>query len=149
MGLNFEKYAHEGNSFIKELSMNLGHPGETARAGIILRAVMHTLRERISIGESLNLVSQLPMFLKGIYVDNWEFNDRQSRIKTIEDFKDEVKRLQEQYGEQQFDWELPTDEIIRVVFSTLNRYVSEGESEDIIAQMPKELKELFSEKAHR
>lgn len=146
MGLNFEKYAHEGNSFIKELARNLGHPEETARTGIILRAVLHTLRQKLSIGESLNLVSQLPMFIKGIYVDNWEYNEKPSEIRTVEEFKDEVKRLQDLYGEQQFNWETPTEEIIRTVFSSLRKYVSEGEFEDIITQMPKPLKELFHEK---
>lgn len=148
MGLNFEKYAHEGNSFIKELAKNLGHPDETARTGIILRAVFHTLRKRLSIGESLNLVSQLPMFLKGIYVDNWEYSEKPSEIKSVEDFKDEVKRLQDLYGEQQFNWETPTEEIVRTVFSTLGRYVSEGEFEDIVSQMPKPLRDLFPEKVH-
>ncbi len=148
MGLNFEKYAHEGNSFIKELAKNLGHPDETARTGIILRAVFHTLRQRISIGESLNFVSQLPMFLKGIYVDSWEYDDTPSEIRTIEDFKNEVKRLQDLYGEQQFNWETSTEDIIGIVFSTLGKYISEGEYEDIISQMPKELKSLFREKVH-
>lgn len=147
MSLNFDKYANEGNSFIKELARNLGHGDEIARTGIILRAVLHTLRERLSIGESLNLISQLPMFIKGIYVDNWEYKEK-SDIRTIEEFKDEVKRLQDLYGEQQFDWDIPTEEIIRIVISSLGKYISEGEMEHIITQMPKNLKVLFQEKAH-
>lgn len=148
MGLNFEKYAHEGNSFIKELAGNLGHPEETARTGIILRAVLHALRGKLSIGESLDLVSQLPMFLKGIYVDNWEYSDKPSDIKTIEEFKDEVKRLQDFYGEQQFNWEMSTEDIIRTVLSSLGKYISGGEIEDIVTQMPRGLKKLFSELVH-
>lgn len=147
MSLNFDKYANEGNSFIKELARNLGHGDEIARTGIILKAVLHTLRERLSIGESLNLISQLPMFIKGIYVDNWEYKEK-SDIRTIEEFKDEVKRLQDLYGEQQFDWDIPTEEIIRIVISSLGKYISEGEMEHIITQMPKNLKVLFQEKAH-
>ncbi len=146
MALNFEKYANEGNAFINELASNLGHPEETARTGIILRAVFHTIREKLSIGESFNLISQLPMFLKGIYVDNWEYNEKPSDIKKVEAFKDEVKRLQDLYGEQKFDWEVSTEEIIKIVISTLGKYISEGEIEDIITQMPKGLKELFREK---
>lgn len=147
MSLNFEKYANEGNAFIKELARNLDHSDEIARTGIILKAVLHTLRERLSIGESLNLVSQLPMFLKGIYVDNWEYKEK-SDIKSIEDFKDEVKRLQDLYGEQKFDWEIPTEEIIRIVISSLGKYISDGEMEHIITQMPKNLKVLFPEISH-
>lgn len=148
MALNFEKYAQEGNSFIKTLAGNLGHPDETGRTGIIVRAVLHTLRERITIGESLNFIAQLPMFIKGIYVDNWEYSEKNSSIKTREDFFNRVEELQDQYGEQRFDWQISTEEIVRIVLSTLGKYVSEGEWEDIVTQMPKDLKELFKERVH-
>lgn len=38
-------------------------------------------------------------------------------------------------------------EIIQIVFSSLGKYISKGEFEDIIAQMPKEIKELFRKRA--
>jgi len=149
MALNFEKYANEGNSFVKTLASNLGHPEETGRTGIILRSVLHTLRGRLSIGESLNLVSQLPMFLKGIYVDNWEYSEKPISIRKKEEFYDEVERMQDLYGEQKFDWKISTAEIVGIVLSTLGKYISKGEFEDIITQMPKPLKELFHEKVQR
>lgn len=148
MALNFEKYAQEGSSFIKLLAKNLGHPDEIGRTGIILRAVLHTLRERITIGESLNMLSQLPMFLKGIYVDNWEYRDKPLGIKTREDFINEVLAHQNQYGERKFDWDMTTEEIIRTVLSTLGKYVSKDEAENIMSQLPKEIRELFREQVH-
>lgn len=143
MALNFNKYAEEGNRFVNNLAEELGHPGEISRTGIVLRAVMHSLRERITISESLHLLSQLPMFLKAIYVDEWKYRDKPLDLNTVEDFKEEVKLHQVQYGEQEFNWSKSTEEIIKTVFAALNTYVSEGEFEDIIAQMPKDLKELF------
>ncbi len=56
MSLNFQKYAQEGQSFINDLAKELGHPEEVARTGIVLRAVLHTLRERITISESFHLL---------------------------------------------------------------------------------------------
>jgi uncharacterized protein (DUF2267 family) len=148
MALNFEKYAQEGNSFMKELARNLGHPDEIARTGIVLRAVLHTLRNRITMGESLHLISSFPMFLKAIYVDDWKLNDSPLPISTKREFADEVKKLQNQMGERDFDWEISTEEIIHTVFSSLKKYIPEGEAEDAIAQLPGELKELFREKIH-
>jgi uncharacterized protein (DUF2267 family) len=142
MALHFEKYAQEGNIFIKNLANRLGHPEEHSQTGIILRAVLHTLRDRITIAESLNLISQLPMFLKAIYVDSWKYRERPMTYSKIEDFKAQVKKLQEQYGEQGFDWEKPTEDIIKIVFEQLKTYVSQGEIEDILAQLPKEIEEL-------
>ena len=149
MALNFEKYAQEGSSFIKSLARELDHPEEIARTGIILRAVLHTLRERITVGESLNLLSQLPMFLKGIYVDNWEYREKPLGIKTKDDFFAEIEKHQDQYGEKQFNWNISTEEIVQKVFSTLGKYVSQGEWENVTSQLPKELKVLFRETIHR
>jgi uncharacterized protein (DUF2267 family) len=148
MALNFEKYAQDGNSFVKTLAQNLGHPEEIGRSGIILRAVLHTLRERITISESLNMLAQLPMFLKALYVDNWEYREKPLSLKTQEEFFTEVEKHQEHYGEQEFNWDMSTGEIINTVFITLGKYVSQGEMENIISQLPKELKKLLREKVH-
>ncbi len=145
MALNFEKYAQEGNEFLNKLAKGLGHPEEDGRTGIILRAVMHTLRERITISESLNLLAQLPMFLKGIYVDGWNYKEKPLDLKSVEDFTNEVKKYQAQYGERQFNWEDPTEEIVKTVLHHLGKYISDGQFEDIIAQMPKPLKKMISE----
>jgi uncharacterized protein (DUF2267 family) len=149
MGMNFEKYAQEGNSFIKILAKELGHPDEIARTGIILRSVLHTLRDRISMGESLNLLSQLPMFIKAVYVDNWEYRDKPLPLKTREDFYNAVEKHQSLYGEKQFNWINSTAEIVQTVLTTLGKYVSQGEFEDVISQLPVELKELFRETIHQ
>lgn len=143
MSLNFQKYAQEGQSFVNDLAAELGHPEEVARTGIVLRAVLHTLRERITISESFHLLSQLPMFLKAIYVDQWKFSEKPLDIKTKEEFIAEVERHQHQYGEMEFSWNKSTEEIIRIVLSSLGKHISEGEYEDIIAQMPENIKEIF------
>jgi uncharacterized protein (DUF2267 family) len=148
MALNFDKYAQEGNSFIKSLAKELGHPEEIARTGIILRAVLHTLRDRITIGESLNLISQLPFFLKALYVENWEYREKPLALKTKIDFYTEIENHQDLYGEKQFSWNISTAEIVRIVISALEKYISKGEIENIISQLPKALKELFRETVH-
>ncbi|MFW6223009.1 MAG: DUF2267 domain-containing protein [Bacteroidota bacterium] len=145
MALNFLKFAEEGQHFVNELAVELGHPEETGRTGILLRAVLHVLRERLTIAESFNLISQLPMALKGIYADNWIFHEKPHKMKTKEEFAEEVEKYQAQYGEQAFNWNKSTEEIILIVLRALNKYISRGEMEDIIAQMPQDLKAFFRE----
>jgi uncharacterized protein (DUF2267 family) len=143
MAVNFNKYAEEGNIFMKNLAEKLNHPDEINRTGIIYRAVTHTLRDSITIGESLNLIAQLPMFLKAIYVDDWKYREKPLRLSSIEEFKDEVKKRQELYGENRFNWEKPTDEIIKTVLGEIQNYVSQGEIQDIKSQLPQEIKGIF------
>jgi len=86
MGLNFERYAQDANAFIKRLAQELGHPEEPRRAEIIVRSVLHTLRDRITVAESLNFMAQLPMFLKALYVDEWKYREKPERLKNLEEF---------------------------------------------------------------
>lgn len=145
MALNFDKIAQEGNTYIKKLAGQLGHPDEINRTGIILRGVLHTLRERITIGESLNLLSQMPMFMKAIYVDNWKYSDSPVRLNTIDEFTEMVESFQAQYGESEFEWDKSTREIVEIVFSSLREYVSDGQIEHLKDQLPEELGKLFNQ----
>lgn len=148
MAINFDKYAQEGNLFLKNLAEELGHPEERGRTSIVLRAVLHTLRDRLTVSESLHLLSQLPMFLKAVYVDNWKYSEKPESYTSIRDFTDAVEKHQAQYGEQEFNWNKSTEEIVKIVFKKLGAYISEGEFQDIKAQMPKGLVELFSSSIH-
>ena len=141
---NFESSVNETSAFINHLARQLGHPEEPDRCYIILRAVLHVVRDRITIGESLDLISQLPMILKGVYVEGWKYHEKPPLdFQSIEEMKDEVKKHQNQYGEKDFDWQRSTEEIIAITLDSLKQYLSEGQVKHIKDQMPKEVKELF------
>ncbi|MFO8130494.1 MAG: DUF2267 domain-containing protein [Bacteroidales bacterium] len=145
MALHFNKYAEEGNKFLNKLAEELGYPEEKERTGIIMKAVLHTLRDRLTISESMDLLAQFPMFLKAVYVDEWKYLEKPIKIKTQEAFEDYVKMLQKRYGEEQFDWEISTEDIVKTQIALLTKYISRGEMQDIIAQMPEDIKPLIEE----
>lgn len=144
MGLSFDQYAQEANAFMNELSGQLGHPESKEQTAIILRSVLHVLRDRISISESLDVLAQLPMFLKAIYVDQWKFRERPKKWSSINEFKEEIKEEQSKFGETDFDWPESTDKIAQMVFNSLRKYLTEGQVAHIEDNMPLELKPLFS-----
>ena len=144
MALNFDKFAQEGNTFVKNLAASLGHPEQTGHTSILLRAVLHTIRDRLEVGESLDFLSQLPMCLKAVYVDNWK-NTKTSDIETVEEFTDEIERRQAEYGEMEFAWDKSTRELTGIVLKELGTYISSGEARHVITQMPEQLKNLFEE----
>ncbi len=149
MALEFNKYAQEGNEFVNRLAHHLGHPKDLSRTGIILRAVLHTLRDRLTISEAMDILAQLPMFLKAVYADNWKYSEKPIPVNTVQEFLNEIKKHQDQYGESEFNWPEHTDEIVATVFRELRSFISEGESNHIIAQLPKELEEFYSESIHQ
>lgn len=144
--LSFEKFAQEAHEYINELAKELGHPEEKNRVLIIWRAVMHSIRDRIDLGESFQIIAPLPNILKGIYVEDWKYSQKPPKdFETIEDMKDEVKDMQHQYGEMDFSWSKSTEEIISITLNSLKRFMSEGQLAHIKGQMPKEVKEYFNE----
>jgi uncharacterized protein (DUF2267 family) len=144
MANHFEKFAQEGNAYINQLAADLGHPQEKGQAYILLRAVLHTIRDRITISESFHLLSQLPMFLKAVFTEHWQYREQPLQFQTVEEFKDAVKEEQARHGEQQFNWSQSTEDLISMVLSSLGtRYLTEGQLQHIAMQMPKEVQPLF------
>ncbi|WP_236979527.1 DUF2267 domain-containing protein [Membranihabitans maritimus] len=145
--LNFEKLTQVSEIYMDELSKELGHPEEKKRVFKIWRAVMHTIRDRIHIGESFDLISPLPIILKGVYVQGWKFAEHPPLdYMTLEEMKSSVKTLQNQYGERQFPWKKPTEVIISDTLNSLERFLPKAQSSHIINQMPKEIKEYLDSK---
>ena len=81
------------------------------------------------------------MFLKAVYVDGWKNTVKPTKLKSVEGFVDVVERCQAHVGESRFDWELATDEIIRITLGLIRaRHISDGEIADIEARLPQGLK---------
>ena len=71
MALNFNQYATEGNTFLKNYTKKMNLGVDKDKAGRILSSILHALRDIIPTEESLQLIAQFPMFLKAVYVNGW------------------------------------------------------------------------------
>ncbi|MDV3307438.1 MAG: DUF2267 domain-containing protein [Cyclobacteriaceae bacterium] len=143
MALDFESYAQKGNEFVNLLMKNLGAEDERDRAARILRSVLRTLRNHLSLEESSDLLAQLPMAIKAVYVDGWRMTGERKRINTMQEFANEVLK---QHGSTAWrDFSNPEEVMVgvRAVIETLAQYVSVGELEEAFASLPKELREQF------
>jgi uncharacterized protein (DUF2267 family) len=140
MALNFNKFAEQGNGFIKDLSKELGYPEDILRAGRVLKAILHALRNQLTTEESLQLLAQFPMFLKAVYVEKWTLHRSTKKPRRFKDFFHEIKTIDKKTGEHDFPSDANIDHSLSVVFMALRKYVSLGELEDIKAVLPKELK---------
>jgi uncharacterized protein (DUF2267 family) len=143
MPLDFENYAQKGNEFVNLLMKNLGAENERERAARILRSVLRTLRNHLSPEESSDLLAQLPMAIKAVYVDGWRMTQPHQRVSTIQEFANEVLK---QHGATAWrDFSNPDEVVfaVRAVIETLAEYVSVGELEQAFASLPKELREQF------
>jgi uncharacterized protein (DUF2267 family) len=141
---NFNKFVEKGNQFINEVALELGHPEEKGRACRIMKAVLHTLRDKIPPQESLQLMAQLPMFIKAVYVDHWKWNTPTSKIRSIDDFIWAVEHEEGLIGYADFKSSEHTEKAIRAVFNVLKRHVSEGEMIDVMKTLPEKMRPLMA-----
>jgi uncharacterized protein (DUF2267 family) len=144
MALNFNQYATEGNTFLKNYTkeMNLGDNKD--KAGRILSSILHALRDIIPTEESLQLIAQFPMFLKAVYVNGWTIKKNRPKIKRMADFIDLVRKHDGPSAINDFEYsEEVAEQYIDTTFILLRQYISLGEMEDIRDGLPKDLKSMI------
>src|SRR5690348_6046757 len=71
MPFNFNKHAAKGNKLLKDLVAELGTNTSAKKAVNILSSTFIALRNHLTLQENFQLLAQLPVALKGIYVHNW------------------------------------------------------------------------------
>ncbi|TMI87359.1 MAG: DUF2267 domain-containing protein [Bacteroidetes bacterium] len=138
----FEKHCQEANRFIKNLAMQLGTPDDTDHAVRVLRCVFIALRRTLIPDESLHIISQLPLVLKGIYVDGWDINEPLCEAQTFDEFLFDIRNNTETSAGSDFANDELARKKITVIFNALKEFVSEGELDHVRDDLPKEIAEL-------
>ena len=108
------------------------------KAYVGLRAVLHSLRDRVYPDEAIHLGSQLPMLIRGIYYEGWKYSDKPETIRDKEEFLDKIRNHYDN------NTDIDPEKISKAVFSTLSKNISEGEMDHILNNLPKEWKDLWS-----
>ncbi|GGK18055.1 hypothetical protein GCM10007962_10310 [Yeosuana aromativorans] len=142
MALNFTQFATEGNTFLKKYAKEMNLANNTDKAGRILSSILHALRDVITTQESLQLISQFPMFLKAVYVNGWTIQKRQ-KIKTMTEFIDLVRKYDGVTSVHDFESDEVAENYIDTTFIILRKYISLGELEDLRTVLPKNLKSMI------
>jgi uncharacterized protein (DUF2267 family) len=125
--------------WLKELSDN-GDLADSQEALAVLRAVLHHLRDRLTMDEAVDFGAQLPTIVRGIYYEGWRPRKVPSKVKSRQDFVSEV-------AERQLPNAVPAERAIRDVFALLAHHCDPGEIANVIGQLPAELKRLWPQSA--
>lgn len=133
----FDSTLQKSNLWLRELMDDL-HWEDRHRAYLALRSTLHVLRDRLTPEEAVQLGAQLPMLIRGVYYDGWKITERPYKIRNKEEFLAMVHR------EFMNDPSIDPEQVVRAVFTLLSRKISEGEIQDILHIMPKELQDLWS-----
>ena len=140
--MKYEQYAQDAHKFVREVASELGEPDNMDQADRIMISVLHTLRDILTPEESLHLISQFPMLLKGIYVNGWRLSYK-NRIRTMDEFIETLMLQNPRAAVLDFGNDEKAIERTKAVFRVLRNHISPGEVKDIVAQLPAELTELL------
>ena len=108
------------------------------RAKRATAAVFHALRDRLTAGESDQVVAQLPAGLKEVWRAGEKAERRPAKLHRAE-FFERVKAERGAESTQEVRW------VTLAEFAALKEQLSPGEAEDVLAQLPKDLKEVWAE----
>jgi uncharacterized protein (DUF2267 family) len=130
-----ERSVHKTNRWLSELADELGTE-DREEAWRIVRAYLQLLRDQLTVDEAAQLAAQLPTVLRGAFYEAFDPGHQPARIRSREQF------LSAFAERTQFDPER-APQAIEAATRVLRRHISAGEFDDVLAQLPHELREVL------
>ena len=131
----FDHAVHTANTWLADLAREIGDH-DRRYAYRVLRAWLHTLRDRLPVNDAVKFSAQLPELLRGVYFDGWE-----------------PARTPVKYGPDEYiarfalESRIPaTDvaEVAPVVTRALGRRISAGQLEEALDHLPAPVREVVA-----
>lgn len=131
-----DQSVHLTHEWINELAGRLDWSSKRS-ALRLLRVILHRIRDHLLVDEVAQLSAQLPVMIRGVFFESWVPNDTPIKERHGEDF---IAYIRHQMGDTA---EYRGQDDIKCVFDLLNARISRGEVEDIRANLPQDLRDLW------
>jgi uncharacterized protein (DUF2267 family) len=131
----FDETLHKTNAWLKEIAIVLDLDRHGAYQ--VLRAVLHTLRDRLTINEAAQLGDQFPMLVRGIYYEAWHPAGKPEKIRSRDEFLGVIT------GRLAMKQSIDVESAAYAVFRTLESHVSPGEIRHVMQSLPQDIRTLW------
>lgn len=132
----FDRTVQKTHMWLNELSAQMAWD-DPQKAYLALRITLHTLRDRLTPAEAVELGAQLPMLIRGFYYEGWNPTAKPLRERRKKQFLAHI-------DEELKGYHLGSaEEIARSVFKILRHRISQGEMQDVTHMLPREIRKLF------
>ncbi|MFO7965932.1 MAG: BON domain-containing protein [Desulfobacterales bacterium] len=132
----FDRTLQKTNEWLNDIGGELGFVERRAAYGA-LRAVLQGLRDCLTVDEAAHFGAQLPMLIRGLYYEGW----RPAHKPVEENRRDHIlSRIRQQFAENA---RIDPVTIARGVFEIIFQRITQGEMEDIVHMLPKEIDDFF------
>jgi uncharacterized protein (DUF2267 family) len=136
----FDSTIHTTNVWLNDVLDRMGWQ-DKQRAYHALRAVLHALRDRLTVDQAAAFGAQLPMLVRGFYYEGWHPHGKPVKERKKEEFLAHV--VAAFWDEPEVD----PEEIARAVFQVIARHVTAGEVEHMKITLPEEIRSLWAEES--
>ncbi len=102
-----------------------------------LRAVLHALRDRLSVGNASHLAAQLPMLVRGLYYEGYHPSGKPLAERKKSEFLAHVKA---EFPDDGFEIET----VVRAVLNVVAKHVTPGEVKKIKQSLPEDIRSLWA-----
>lgn len=135
---NLRKYAVNAYQWIEEVSVFMKAEENKHLAWNALRGVLHAIRDRLTPEEVFQLSAQLPMLIRGLYIEGYQISNKPEKYHV-----DELEnRIEKAFGPTQ---DVDVQQVFKAVLLVLHDHISEGELNDVYGNMPKDIRKLWDE----
>ena len=134
----FDTTLQKTNIWLKEIGDELGP--DRQRSYQALRAVLHTVRDRLTVDQAAHLGSQLPMLVRGIYFEGWHPAANPEKVRSREEFVSAIA------DKMQNARPIDPEAAGRVVLAVLTRHVEPGEVDHVREALPEAIRTLWAVK---
>ncbi len=106
-------------------------------AYVVLRAVLHVLRDRLPPEMAVHLGAQLPMLVRGLYYEGWRMVDAPTHIRHLDDFESAI------LAQTPSQFPLTPLRAAKAVFELLWTELDSGEISKVVHALPAPLRALW------
>lgn len=123
--------------WLNEIRDDLDWADKDGRAYLLLRTVLHTVRDWLSVDEAADLAAQLPVLLRGIYYEGWNPSATPVYPRGKDEFVDRVRNA---FSNDPLD---DPERGITAVLKLLDNQATNGEIRQVRNSMRKQIRELW------
>ena len=131
----FDTTVQTTNRWLTEICKDIGP--DRGCAYNVLRAVLHGLRDRLTVDQAAHLGAQFPMLVRGIYFEGWKPSRNPQKWRSREEFlahvNDELRNTRP----------IDAQDGTRAVFKVINHYIDPGEAEEVVQALPRDVRTMW------
>jgi uncharacterized protein (DUF2267 family) len=128
---------HLAHEWINELAARLGWSSKRSTLRL-MRVTLHHIRDHLLPDEMAQLSAQLPLLIRGFFFEGWVPKRTPVKERQATDFIASISARMDDTEEYR------GHEDIKCVFDLLNARLSRGEVEDVRANLPSDLRQLWT-----